>query len=375
MNNTPYILCAVAVLLTGCSKQNTFVQPPPPQVTVQNPMQKDVTIYRSFPCRTEAAQTIEIRARVAGFLRSVEFTPGDLVKKDQVLFRIEPDQYEATLETARSQLTQAEASQKLAKTTLERKTKAFKTQAISELDLLSSQAELDSAIAAVRAAKAAVEQAELNLSYTEIKAPSAGRIGRDMVNIGNLVGAGGQATLLTTLVVQNPAYVYAELDERSFLPFLRKTYIEKKDPPKVKLTLADGVEYSETGLPDYIDPQLDPDTGTVTVRAVFENPDELLRPGMFARLLVPRELKDAILIPELSLQRDMVGTYVFVVDDKNLVEQRYIELGANAGDGQRQVVKGLTTDDQVIIAGFQRARPGAPVQAQPAKPAAADSAQ
>lgn len=358
-------LCAVGLLaLVGCGKKNDFVAPPPPAVTIANPVQMDVTTYKRFPARVEAFESIEIRARVAGFLRSVEFEDGAMVKTGDLLFRIEPEQYQATLQTAKAQLSQAESAAKLAETTYKRKEHAFKTEAVSELDLLSAEAELDSARAAVRGAEAAVEQAELNLSYTEVRAPRDGQVGRELVNIGNLVGSGG-STLLTTLIVDNPVFAYAELDERSLLPFLKRVQLEKQNPPPVSLELANGERYSLQGKLDYMDPTLDPDTGTVTIRAVFDNPEHFLKAGMFARILVPREVKGAIVIPESAIQKDMVGAFVLLIDSQNLVEARYIKEGVRLEDGKRIVSEGLAPTDRMVVRGIQRARPGSPVSPTP----------
>ncbi len=359
-------LSALALSSVACSKKNTFVAPPPPSVTVQHPSQRDVTIYANISARTESFKTIEIRARVAGFLRSVEFLDGQIVEAGQLLFKIEPEQYQATLETAKAQLAQSEALAELAKTTLERKELAYKTEAVSELDVLSARAELNSANASVRGTLASVKQAELNLSYTEVVAPLAGRVSRSMVNIGNLVGA-GTATLLTTLVVEDPVFVYAELDERMLLPILRRVQLEQRMPPAVKLMMADGVEYPEVGAPDYIDPTLDPETGTITVRAVFPNPDKVLKAGMFARLMIPRKLDAAILIPELAIQKDMVGSFVLRVNPENRVEAVYITTGPRVDGNLRAVTEGLSVDDRVITGGMQRARPGSPVTVLPAQ--------
>ena len=251
----------------------------------------------------------------------------------------------------------------------ERKELAFKTEAVSELDLLSSKAELDSARAAVRGAEAAVSQAELNLSYTEVRAPQDGQVGRDLVNVGNLVGSGG-STILTTLIVDNPVFAYAELDERSLLPLLERVQVKKEKPPQVSLELADGERYALTGTPDYMDPTLDPTTGTVTIRAVFNNPDHFLKPGMFARILVPREIKAAIVIPEAAIQKDMIGAFVLVVDGSGMVDARYIKEGVRVDGGKRIITEGLTLEDRVVVRGIQRARPGSKVNASMAKASA-----
>ena len=356
-------LSALTLGSASCSKKNDFVAPPPPSVTVQKPEQRDVTIYSDISARIESFQTVEVRARMAGFLRSIEFKDGQLVEAGQLLFKIEPEQYQAALDMAKAQLAQSEAQAELAQTRFERREMAYKTRAVSELDLLTARAELNVANASVRGAKASVKTAELNLSYTEVVAPTAGRVSRSLVHIGNLVGA-GDATLLTILVVEDPVYVYAEMDEREVLPILRRVLQEDRLPRAVKLQMADGVDYGEVGTPDYIDPIMDRETATITVRAVFPNPDTFLKAGMFARLMIPRELKGAILIPELAIQKNMLGAFVLCVNADNMVEKTYITTGARVDGNLRVVTEGLSVEDRVITGGMQRARPGSAVTVQ-----------
>jgi len=356
-------LSALVLGSVSCSKKNDFVAPSPPSVTVQQPEQRDVTIYSDISARIESFLTVEVRARVAGFLRSVEFKDGQLVEAGQLLFKIEPEQYQAALDMAKAQLAQSEAQAELAQIRFERREIAYKTKAVSELDLHTSRAELSVANAGVRSAKASVKKAELNLSYTEVVAPTAGRVSRSLVHIGNLVGA-GDATLMTILVVEDPVFVYAEMDEREVLPILRRVLQEDRLPRAVKLQMADGVDYGEVGTPDYIDPIMDRETATITVRAVFPNPDTFLKAGMFARLMIPRELKGAIMIPELAIQKNMLGAFVLCVNADNIVEKTYITTGARVDGNLRVVTEGLSVEDRVITGGMQRARPGSAVTVQ-----------
>ena len=360
-------LALSGLFLAGCRPENTFAPPPPPLVTTSQPDQETVTVFHSIPGRMEAVESVEIRARVAGYLNTVSFEDGALVTKGQALYEIEPDPYIATLNSAKAQRAQAEANRNLADAALKRKKKAFENQAVSELDVLTAEADVQVADAAVQSADAAKETAELNLSYTKLSAPIDGRISRNYVTEGNLVG-GTEATLLALLTSINPIHVYFSVDERRLLD-LKDAYSETdietqtshtKVPP-VQLVLANGELYGSTGSVDYGDSTLDADTGTMMARAVFENPSETLHPGMFARVQFSRELENAMLVPELSIQRDLVGPYVLVVNPESMVEAVYVELGPRVE--QRRVIRsGLDRESQVIIKGLQSARPGIKVQ-------------
>jgi len=360
-------LTASLLFTFGCAPKNEFKAPPPPEVTVQNPEQRSVTVYTAFPGRLEAFNEVEIRARVKGFLKSIDFTDGQHVNQGDLLFTIEPDEYQAAVKSAEAKLYQAQASLKLANTRYQKNQNAYKTKAVSELDLLSAEAEMQSAEAAVLEAQAALDNAQRNLSYTEIKAPMNGRIGRRSLSVGNVVGDSG-STELTTLVAEAPIDVFFTVDERALLPFLSigvsGSAPGEKMPP-VKLELADGTMHTEEGIINYIDPKIDPATGTLRARAVFANTEVKLIPGLYAKILIPETIENAILVPDLAIQRDMAGSFVLVVNDDNKVESRYITTGVLT-EKSRIVTEGLTIADRVIVEGLQRARPGIPVRiAQP----------
>lgn len=353
-----------SLLVVGCSPRNEFVAPPPPEVTIQQPVQKDVTVYQKFPGRLGASDTVAIRARVRGVLQTIDFKDGQRVQAGDLLYTIDPSEYETSVKAAKAQLQQAEASLKLAEATLKRNQEAFETKAVSEVDVLTAEANAESAKAAVNAATADLEYAKLNLSYTEIRAPMAGRIYSGEFSVGSLVGDGG-STLLTTLVSEAPIYVHFTLDERTMLPYLAAGIRKEQDGtsaiPPVKLELANGTMHEEEGRVDYMDPEVDPSTGTAQARAVFQNDAFKLVSGLYAKILIPQVEKDALLVPDLAVLIDMVGPYVLVVNDANTVEKRYVKKGSLVG-ADRIIEEGVTATDRVIVEGLQRARPGAEVR-------------
>ena len=356
-------IAGCAVLLAGCARKNEFQPPPPPEVGVAHPIRKDVTLYEKFPGRLEAVETIELQARIKGYLRSIEMHDGQLVKKGDLLFTIEDDPYKADVAAAEAQLAKAKAMLKLAESTLKRNKQAFESKAVSELDVLSAQAKYDSAEGSVLEAKAALDNARLRLSYTKVYAPMDGRISRHLYGVGDLVGETG-SSVLASLVAEAPIYAYFAIDERTALPYLAKAGRSAKireSFPAVKIELADGTLYEDSGKIDYLDPKFDPETGTARARAVFSNVKRKLIAGLYAKVLVPQERKGAILIPKIAVSRDMRGAYVLVVDAEEKVESRYVEPGPETGP-YRIVEKGLSPDDRIVVEGIQRARPGMAVR-------------
>jgi len=353
------------IILAGCDSRNTYVPPPPPEVTVSTPFQETVTNFAEFTGITEAVESVEIRARVEGYLDSMNFTPGSMVKKGDLLFVIDPKPFQAKLDEAEAELSRQFAELKRAEATLNRKELALKERAVSELDVIQSRADRDVVKAAIEAARATIQTARLKLSYTHVHAPISGKISRNLVDVGNLVGA-AERTLLATIVNDDPIYVYFNVSERDLLYYQKN--LRDKDVPTnsngstpVYLGLSDEDGYSYDGRADYADNRLDASSGTIQVRGVFANSDHLFLPGLFARVRVPiGTRKNALLIPEQALGQDQQGWYVLVVNSENAVEYRPVRTGVRV-DGKCVIEKGIGPDDRVVISGIQRARPGSTV--------------
>ena len=280
----------------------------------------------------------------------------------ELLFVIEQEPYEAALDRAKATLQSRIAELRLAKATERRKAEALKARAISKLEVLQAEAEVLTAQAAIAEARADVRNAEIELSYTEIRAPISGRVGRNLVDVGNLVGAGEQ-TLLTTIVKYQPMYAYFNVNERDLLRYRenKKTQDEGWEPV-FELGLANDAGYPHKGRLDYIDNRVDETTGTITIRGEFPNQMGDMVPGLFARIRIPEpQEQSALLVPEDALNRDQRGTYTLVVNSENTVEYRLLQAGPQIDGGLRVVEDGLRPDDWVIVRGIQRARPGAKV--------------
>ena len=365
--------------LTACDQGNQYVAPPPPKVTVAKPLQQDVIDYLEFTGTTHAVEEAEVRARVAGFLESMHFTPGTLVEKDVLLFVIDPREYRAELEAAKAELESARAKFERAKTEFERAQKIFKQGAGSDAEVVKWRGEREIARAAVLRARAQVDRAQLKVNYTRVTAPIAGRVSRNFVDIGNLVGE-GEPTLLTTVTRYDPMYAYFNLNEHDLLKVMamyREEAREKGlDPDKdsaaeadmtVFLALANEKGYPHEGIVDFSAPSVDPDTGTLQLRGVFPNPGAVpkLIPGLFARLRMPiGKRKNALLVTDRAVGLDQGGKFLLVVNSENVVEKKSVQTGRLV-DGLRVITEGLRADDRVVVIGLQRARPGANVDPQP----------
>lgn len=345
--------------MIGCKNQplTANTTPPPPTVTVSTPLFKDVVHYAEFTGTTEAVELVVIRARVEGYLEQIHFTEGAMVKKGALLFNIDDRPYQAKLAEALADLAMREAELNQARATKERKENALHDNAVSELDVIDARAALGKAEAGVAAAKAAIRTAKLDISYTRIIAPISGRIGRSLVDAGNLVGA-CERTELATIVRDDPIYAYFTISERNWIRYRNER--SSNDSDTIYLGLSGSSDYPFKGRIDFIDNRIDAATGTIQVRGVFPNPKHQILPGLFARVRIPiGTTSGALLVPDSALGQDQQGRFLLVANPDNITEYRPVTIG-NIVDGMRVIESGLKGDERVIVNGIQKARPGAP---------------
>jgi RND family efflux transporter MFP subunit len=363
-------LVGLVLLLAACQQQQAAPPPSPPKVTVSQPVAREVVEWDEYTGRLEAVQSVEVRARVSGYLQSVNFTDGAIVKKGALLFVIDPRPYQAELNRAKAALEQAMARYERTQKDFARAQQLVKSRAMSQEDVDTRSADQREAQEAVQAARAAVDAAQLNVEFTQVRAPISGRISREFVTVGNLINGGtADSTLLTRIVSLDPIYCYFDVDERSYLKYSRLWRDGKRAGSRevnipVDLGLADETGYPHQGQLDFIDNRLDPNTGTMTGRAIFSNPDLTLIPGLFARIRLPGSSRyEAMLVPDGAIGTDQTQRFAFVVNDQNTVEYRKVELGPII-EGLRVIRDGLKPEDWVIVNGVQRVRTGVKVDPQ-----------
>ncbi|MES1151314.1 MAG: efflux RND transporter periplasmic adaptor subunit [Dongia sp.] len=358
----------------GPEPQAAAAAPPALPVTVSKPLKTQVTEWDEFTGQFEAVDSVEIRARVSGYLDTIGFEDGQIVNKGDLLFVIDPRPFEIALKSAQSALNSATARVTLAKQQLERAQKLKQSDFTPQSTLDQRQQELLSSSADAQVAQAAINAAQLNLDFTHIMSPISGRIGAHQVSIGNLIDGGdtGSTTLLTTIVSLDPIRLVFDMSESDFLAYQRRAaegkMISKRDADiPVEAHLTDETEWTLKGKLDFVNNQVDRTAGTIRARAVFPNPDLLITPGQFGRIRIPgSEPHDAILIPDAAIVSDQSQKIVMTVTADGTVVPKPIRPGPSY-QGLRIVRSGLTGDETIIIDGLLRAHPGAKVTPQPGK--------
>jgi RND family efflux transporter MFP subunit len=349
------------VALTGC-EQNTYSPPPPPKVDVALPVQRAVTRYLEVTGNTAPIKSVDLVARVQGFLQTINYQDGAFAKQGTTLFTIEPETYKLKLDQAQAAEAGAQASLKQADLDFNRQKDLVARQAVSQATLDTSTSTRDNAIASLDQAKANTQIAQINYGYTNVTAPFDGVVSAHLISVGELVGV-ASPTQLATIVALDPIYVNFNVNERDVIRVRAEARRRgltpadlKKFPVEIGLQTEEG--YPHRGTLDYVAPTLNQSTGTLAVRGIIPNPDRVLLPGYFARVRVPIDTQEnALLIPDTALGADQSGRYVLVVNGENTVEQRNVQTGP-IDDGLRVIDEGLKPDDRVVIAGLLRAIPG-----------------
>ena len=382
-------LCGLTLSwLTSCKEKAPPAQIPPLPVTVAKAELAKPVVYSEYPASLRAASEVEIRARVSGILLEVCFTDGQLVNEEDILFKIDPEPFENSWKAAQADLDRAMAGETLATSRLKRLNLAFEKKAVSAVDVDVAAAELAESKAAVKQATAQLASSKLNLDYATIEAPITGRISRSLVDEGNLVGY-ADPTLLTTIIDDRKIQAYFEVPERKVLDFLEarndEVIANRVKTLNLRLKLADGRIFKTQqdkiswGKIDFIENEVSSQTRTNQVRAQFKNPDGVLASGLYGLVGIPTLLDpskptvvEVLVLPTEAILRDLAGSFVWVVDDKNTVQRRTVTVGksiplAQTGGVKKSVIlEGLDGTENVIVAGLQRARDGAVVNAQPA---------
>ncbi|MBR8451772.1 efflux RND transporter periplasmic adaptor subunit [Burkholderia multivorans] len=367
--------CVLLLALSGCHDgQGGAPSAPLPEVGVATVVPRTVRIADEFNGRVEAVDAVELRPRVSGYLQRIRYKEGDLVAQGAVLFEIDPRPYRIALDRAIAQQQRARAAEHLARVQLQRVQTLIDAHATSQEELDNARAAAEQARADLQAADAAVADAKLNLGFTEVRAPIAGRVGRALATAGNLARA--DDTLLTTVVSQGPVYVYFDCDEQSYLRY----NAQRADPAHraigadpVRVGLANETGFPHAGTVDFLDNRLDPQTGTIRARVRLPNADHTFTPGLYARVqLVSGRERSALLVDDKAVLTDQDRKYVYVIGPGDKALRRDVTIGRDL-DGQRIVEKGLNAGDRVVVDGVQRIYyPGAQVKPKP-QPARANA--
>ncbi|MBV8142795.1 MAG: efflux RND transporter periplasmic adaptor subunit [Verrucomicrobia bacterium] len=361
------ILFATIMALVSCHNQAPAPESQPPPVTIAEPVQKNIVEWDYFTGRTEAVENVNMTPRVSGYIDKITFKAGDSVKKGDLLFVIDPRPYQATLDQAKAQFSEAQANQQLQDANFARQDKLRQTGVIAKEDYDTALSNKNQAVARVLAGQASVEAAQLNLTFTQVTSPIRGLISRELVTVGNLVQA--DTTLLTNIVSVDPIYAYFNVDERSVLNYQKqvregKMTNARSESVPVYLQLENENGYPHQGTIDFINNQFDSSTGTLQVRGLFPNADRVLIPGSFVSIRVAgTPLYPALLVSDRAVGTDQGQKFVLVVERDNVVAVKPVELGPEA-EGLRVVRSGLTGDEEVVINGIVNARPGSKVSPQ-----------
>jgi len=373
-------LAVTALLAAGtvaaCDNHNAYVPPPPPKVTVATPNQRNVTLFLQATGNAAAVNSANLVARVSGFVETINYKDGDIVKKGTLLFTIEPETYKLKLEQAKAAEESAQATVTQTDADYERQAFLAKTSTASKATLENATAARDTAHANLTQAHVNTQLAEMNYGYASVSAPFDGYVTARTVSVGEYVGGAGTPTVLATIVQITPIYVNFNVSEDDVIRIredMRRRNLTPQDLKKIPIEVGLQTEqgYPHKGMLDYAAPSINASTGTLAVRGILENADRALLPGNFVRVRVPTisSLENALLVPETALGTDQGGRYLLVVGKDDVAEQRKVEVGPLDGT-ERVIMKGLAADDRVIVEGLLRAIPGEKVEPHTASTAA-----
>lgn len=370
----------LAAALVACNAQNTYVPPPPPKVDVALPVKQNVTPYLEATGNTTAVNETALVARVQGFIQEISYKDGDPVKAGTVLFVIEPEPYQLALDQANSAKASADAALKQSEAEYERQAALVAKTFATKQDLEKAEAARDANVAVQQQAAANIKQAELNLSYTQVKAPFDGVVTARLVSVGELVGPNNASTL-ASIVQFNPIYVDFNVSEKDVLRIrasMQKRGITAQDLKKIpaEIGLQTETGYPHKGTLDYAAPTVTAATGALPVRAVLDNAERQLLPGYFVRVRVPLfEEPNVLLVPDRAIGSDQSGRYLLIAGKDDVVEQRTVQIGQLVGE-LRVITSGINTDDRIVVSGLLAAVPGQKIEPQmkDVSASAADSA-
>jgi RND family efflux transporter MFP subunit len=363
----PVALAVCALALGGCDRKPATAAAPPPPVTVAHPLQKNITEWDEYTGRFQAVETVEVRARVSGYIDQVHVNEGQLVKQGDLLFVIDQRPFRLAVDQAKADLQRAQAKLEIATLDVQRATPLIQNQTLTGREFDTRKSTQHDALGQVASAEAALKTAELNLEWTEVRAPIAGRVSDKRVDAGNLITGGlSGATLLTVIVSIDPIQFIFDGSEADFIHYLRLARSGARPSSRdaqnpVSVRLADETEFVHQGHMDFVDNAVNPKTGTIRGRAVFDNKDGFLTPGFFGRMRLFGGTHDALLVPDSAIASDQSRKIVFTVADDGTVGIKLVELGPIV-DGLRVIRNGLAASDRIVIDGLPRARPGQKVK-------------
>lgn len=368
MRKVIVLVIGLVLILGGCKKKEKKSQQtamPAPEVLVSKPAQHEVVYAYQYPAYLEAVQTVNLVARVSGFLEKMNYVPGVPVKKGDLLFVIEPQPYRDQLNAARAELKSTQARLAYAKAQYEKMKEAMPSKAISEIDFIQAESDYHAAIANLQNARAQLNNAQTNLNYCYIKAPFDGRVSRNQVDLQNFVAGSVQAVTLATMYKDKLMYAYFNMAYAEFQNIPPISYALTIPDSAMALTVIDAADDKRhwKGRLDYSSPNVDLQTGTVTVRAILDNPEEELLSGMYVKIRLPyKKVDNALLIPETSIGTSQAGRYVYLVNEKNQVIQQTVKVGVLGDNGLREIISGVTPGDHYVVEALMSVRPGMTVK-------------